>query len=397
MKLLFIDAFVGFGSVGRIVQELYDTAENRGFDCCIAYGRGSAPEGYKTYKIGSKWNVIEAGLESRVLDNHGFASRNATKRLIDFIEAYNPDVINLHSIHGYYLNIQILFDYLSKTKRKVVWTLHDCWPISSHSGFVQLNDAGEIPQFESKYDSTQYPKNLWWHRHSKNYFKKEAVFTQLKAQNLTIVTPSKWLKDLIHISYLSKYECRVINNGIDLSLFAPTSKTVFKEKYGIPKSKKILLFIANYWEDRKGLKYVQQLAKKITDGYQIVVVGDLMKQKLPENIIHIKQTQNREELVELYGEADYFINPTLADNFPTVNIEAQACGLPVLTFDTGGSAEMITEETGVKITDKSAQGIINALQVAENKHFSAEKCIENSKNFEKNAQYSKYIDMYEQM
>ena len=397
MRLLFIDAFVGFGSVGRIVQELYDTAEDRGFECCIAYGRGDAPDGYNTYKIGSKAGVIEAGIESRILDNHGFASRNATKRLIAFIEKFNPDVINLHSIHGYYLNIKILFDYLHKTHRKVVWTLHDCWPISSHSGFVQLNDAGKIPQYESKYDSTQYPKNLWWHRKSKNYFKKESVFTQIEIQDLVLVTPSVWLKNLINISYLSKYDCRVINNGIDLSLFSPTSKDTFREKYGITKNQKILLFIANYWEDRKGLKYVRELAEKIDDSYQLIVVGDLMKQRLPENVIHIRQTQNREELVELYGEADYFINPTLADNFPTVNIEAQACGLPVLTFDTGGSAEMITQETGVKIIDKSTQGIIDALKLAEKQHFSSEKCIENSKNFEKNAQYSKYIDLYEKM
>ncbi|MDN6345265.1 MAG: glycosyltransferase, partial [Tetragenococcus koreensis] len=175
------------------------------------------------------------------------------------------------------------------------------------------------------------------------------------------------------------------------------SKDTFREKYGITKNQKILLFIANYWEDRKGLKYVRELAEKIDDSYQLIVVGDLMKQRLPENVIHIRQTQNREELVELYGEADYFINPTLADNFPTVNIEAQACGLPVLTFDTGGSAEMITQETGVKIIDKSTQGIIDALKLAEKQHFSSEKCIENSKNFEKNAQYSKYIDLYEKM
>lgn len=394
LKILYIDAFIGFGSVGRIVQELYDKASSEGNQCCIAYGRGNAPKGYNVYRIGSSIDVLEAGFESRIFDNHGFASRKATRKLIKFIKEYQPDVINLHSIHGYYLNIKMLFEYLKKAQCKIVWTLHDCWPLSSHSGFINLDENGRIPTFESKYDSTQYPKNLWWHKNSKNYFKKKNIFTQLDTKRLTIVTPSVWLKDLVKISYLAKYNCQVINNGIDLSVFYQKKNTGFRSKYGIDDSTKVLLFIANYWEDRKGLQFVKELAYDLNQEYKIVVIGNLMKQKLPSNILHIDQTQNREELVDIYSSSDYFINPTLADNFPTVNIEAQACGLPVLTFDTGGSAEMISSDTGIKITEKNTDGILEALKIANQNFFSATNCIENAKHFEKNKQYDKYIDLY---
>lgn len=395
MKILFIDAFIGFGSVGKIVQDLYDKAEQRGYECCIAYGRGTAPKGYKTYHIGSKIEVLEAGLESRIFDNHGFASRHATKKLIEFIEKYSPDIINLHSIHGYYLNIKVLFAYLKKSGVKVVWTLHDCWPISSHSGFVEVDKNGKIPTFESKYDSTQYPKTLWWHRNSKNYFKKEHIFTELNKKQLTIVTPSVWLKELISVSYLAKYECQVINNGIDLKVFQPRVMPKFRKKNHLSNETKIILFVANYWEDRKGLKFVKELSQKLKGNYKVVIIGDLMKQVISSNIIHIKQTQNRKELVDIYSSADYFINPTLADNFPTVNIEAQACGLPVLTFNTGGSAEMITEKTGYKIDNKTSQGILDALTMAEKKKIDGNDCRKNALRFEKNKQYDKYIKLYD--
>ena len=344
MKILQINSVCGVGSTGRIATDLYKVSEEQGHQCKIAYGRGTAPQGIDSIKIGSNLDNYMHVLKTRIFDKHGFGSVNATKKFIEEVKEYDPDVIHLHNIHGYYINIEILFNYLKEANKPVIWTLHDCWAFTGHCAYFDYvgcskwkNGCNKCPQKEG------YPTSKVFDNSKLNYEKKRELFTSVK--NMTIVTPSKWLANLVKESFLGKYPVEVINNGIDLDIFKPT-KSYFREQYGL-EDKFIVLGVASVWEERKGLKYFVELSKELSDDYKIVVVGVTEKQKkeLPNNILAITRTNNVKELAEIYTVADVFVNPTLEDNFPTTNLEALACGTPVISFNTGGSVESIDNKT----------------------------------------------------
>jgi putative colanic acid biosynthesis glycosyltransferase len=396
VKVLQINSVCGVGSTGRITTDLYSVLENQGHECLIAYGRGTAPEGIHSIKVGSDIDNYFHVIKTRLTDEHGFGSVSATKKFIKQIEEYNPDIIHLHNLHGYYINIEILFNYLKQADKPVVWTLHDCWAFTGHCSHFDYigceqwkTGCNNCPQ------KKEYPSSLLKDNSEMNYIKKKELFTSVK--NMTIVTPSEWLASIVKKSFLGKYTVKVINNGINLDIFKPTGSD-FREKYGL-QDKYILLGVANVWDRRKGLNYFTELAKLLDDTYQIILVGVTEKQKqaLPQNIIGITRTSNVNELVEIYGTADVFINPTLEDNFPTTNLEALACGTPVITFKTGGSIECIDESCGIVVEKGDIDTFIQAIEEmkSKSKSFYTNACMNRAKyNFDKNDRYNDYIELY---
>ena len=392
MKILQINSVCGVGSTGRIATDLYKILEEQGHECKIAYGRGTAPEGIDSIKIGSNLDNYIHVFKTRVFDRHGFGSINATKKFIEEVKEYDPDVIHLHNIHGYYINIEILFNYLKEANKPVIWTLHDCWAFTGHCAYFDYvgcskwkNGCNKCPQKEG------YPTSKVFDNSKLNYEKKRELFTSVK--NMTIVTPSKWLANLVKESFLGKYPVEVINNGIDLDIFKPT-KSYFRERYGL-EDKFIVLGVASVCEERKGLKYFVELSKELSDDYKIVVVGVTEKQKkeLPNNILAITRTNNVKELAEIYTVADVFVNPTLEDNFPTTNLEALACGTPVISFNTGGSVESIDNKTTGYIVEKDSSEEAK-LCLSKIKEILQSKCIERAKLYDKKERYNDYISLY---
>lgn len=391
MKVLQINSVCGVGSTGRIATDLYKVLEEQGHECKIAYGRGTAPEGIDSIKIGFNLDNYFHVFKTRVFDKHGFGSANATKKFIEEVKEYNPDIIHLHNIHGYYINIEILFNYLKKANKPVVWTLHDCWAFTGHCSHFDYigcdkwkNGCNNCEQKE-QYPSSKLRDNSEW-----NYEKKKELFTSIK--NMTIITPSKWLANLVKESFLGKYPVEVINNGIDLDVFKPTESD-FRERYDL-NDKFIILGVTSVWGERKGLKYFIELSKKLNDKYKIVIVGVNEKQKksIPKDIISISRTNDVKELAEIYTSADVFVNPTLEDNFPTTNLESLACGTPVITFNTGGSIECINENTGSIVEKDDINGLVKAIK---NLKIDQLECISKAKTFfNKNKKFEEYISLY---
>lgn len=337
-RILFINSVCN-GSTGTICKNLYKAAVEEGHECCIAYGRGEVPEGFNTIKIGNKLDIYLHVLKARLFDASGFGSKQATKEFIKEIDEFKPDIIHLHNIHGYYVNIEILFKYLKNHPEiKKIWTLHDCWAFTGHCAYYTYAKCDKWKTQCNDYcpNKNEYPKTIFSKIES-NFNRKRKIFCGV--ENMILVTPSKWLKGEVGKSYLKSYQTEVINNEINMNIFKYTESDI-KKRYSI-ENKKILLGVASIWDKRKGLDTFIELSKQLDNNYQIVLIGlnnDQIK-KLPDNIVGITRTENIEELVKWYSAADVFFNPTLEDNYPTVNLEAIACGTPVVTFDTGGSIE----------------------------------------------------------
>lgn len=354
MKVLQINSVCGYGSTGRIAVDLYHTLEEQGHECCIAYGRGKAPENIRTIKFGNKLDLYFHILLTRLFDKHGFGSKYVTRKLIQQIKDYNPDVIHLHNIHGYYINIEILFQYLKETNKPVIWTLHDCWSFTGHCAhFAPIDCSKWKNQCEKCQLKGDYPKSSIFDCSKTNYLRKKKVFTGVKG--LLIVTPSKWLANVVKHSFLKDYQTITISNGIDKKIFHPLApvqiaqkKEELTRKYKIDFSKIIYLGVASVWTRDKGFYDFIEITKIISEEEQIVLVGVDKKQKeiLPPNIVAIERTENQMELADLYSCADVFLNPTYADTFPTVNMEAIMCGTPIVTYNACGSPESVLNGCG---------------------------------------------------
>lgn len=340
MKVLMINVVCGIRSTGRICTDLATALEKQGHEVKIAYGREQVPEQFQKYavRIGNDLDVKLHGVRARLVDGTGFGSKRATEKFIEWVKEYDPDIVHLHNLHGYYVNVEVLFKYLKTCGKKIIWTLHDCWAFTGHCTYFDYVGCEKWKYgCESCSQKKEYPACNGLDMSKKNYIIKRKIFTSIP--NMTIVTPSQWLADLVKQSYLSEYPTLVIHNGIDTSIFKPTLSNV-AEQYHC-EEKKIILGVAAIWDRRKGLDTFLKLSEILDSSFQIILVGLNKKQieKLPKNIIGIEKTNNVKELVELYSAAKVFVNPTLEDNYPTTNLEAIACGTPVITYNTGGSPE----------------------------------------------------------
>lgn len=337
------------GSTGKIMSDIAKKTQELGHQTYCFFGRGNPKKDINCIKIETKFEFLLHALIAR-LGFNGRGSFLATKRLVKKLKKINPDVIHLHNIHGYYINLKVLFNYLKKEYRgKIIWTLHDCWTFTGHCAYFTISKCEKWKTNCKKCPNLKaYPREII-DRTKKEYKLKKELFTGLN--NITIITPSKWLMGLVKESFLKDYEIKVVNNGINLDIFKPTYDEKIYEKYNIPKDKKIILGVANVWEERKGLNDFIKLSKKIDEKkYQIVLVGTNKKidSLIPKKIISINRTDNQIELAKIYSISTILFNPTYEDNYPTINLEAQACGLPVLTYKTGGCPEQVPVSNIVK-------------------------------------------------
>ena len=404
-KLLQIDSCRGILSTGKISEQIGALARANGWETYIAHGARYV--GYSdmiSYQIGSQYSEYMHFAKSLLLDKHGLGSSCNTKKLVKWIDKIQPDIIQLHCIHGHYLNYEILFDYLNSTHIPVVWTFHDCWAFTGHCAyFVSANcmrwkdsECGNCPLLK------EYPKSII-DRSCLNFLLKKRLFNSVK--NLTIVPVSKWLTSLVRESFLGNHKIQTITNGIDISLFSPRDdKTLVatRQSLGIPRECKMILGVASAWDERKGLNDFIKISALIPENWKIVLVGLNEKQinNLPANIIALQRTTNAQQLADIYATADVFVNPTYADTYPTTNLEAISCGTPVITYLTGGSPESITEQTGIVLQQGDIKGIISAINtlVQNNRTEQSKICRAYAeKHFDRNDRFLDYVNLYNEL
>ena len=406
MKKLFqINTVCNSGSTGRIAENIAKIAAVDGWDNYVAFGRNSQKsQAAKMYQVGTQLSFYLNVLGARFFDNDGFLNSANTRKLVKYIDSVNPSIVHIHNLHGYYTDIRVLFDYIKNKGIPTVITLHDCWLFTGHCSYFTFNGCDKWRKVCEKCPQKKgYPKSLLFDNSTENFLVKKSLFEGF--DNLVLVPVSDWLSGLLANSFLKDKRKVVIKNGIDLSVFKPTQPDeMFCKKYQIPNRFKIL-GVANVWGQRKGLQDFISLSKKLLQDEVVVLVGLNKKQasyikRNFENIVPIERTENVGDLAKLYSVCDVLFNPTYEDNYPTTNLEAQACGTPVVAYKTGGACESLDAEYGFEIN----QGDLStALKVIRNvKGLNKEKMrntlvLKSQKEFGSDVCFRNYIRLYDEI
>lgn len=398
MKLLQINIVVNNGSTGKIAEEIGIAIQNKGWESYIAYGRRTSNSKSIIIKIGNKFDIFFHLIMTRIFDKHGLYSKKATRQLINKIEIIKPDIIHLHNIHGYYLNYKELFEYLKTLKTPIVWTLHDCWPITGHcSHFTDIKCKKWKVECNSCPQKKTYPKSIIFDRSKENYHNKKEAFNSI--DNLTLITVSDWLSNIYYNSFLSKHKIKRIYNGIDINIFKPTETPIIRNKYNL-ESKFIILGVASTWSESKGLDDFIELNKILDDDYRIILIGldSKMIKKLPQGIIGISRTENQVELAKYYSTSDVYINTSTQETFGLTTAESLSCGTPCIVYNSTACPEIISSETGFVVEPNDINMIYNTIQIikSKGKYYYKEKCRQRViDNFLKEDRYSEYTELYD--
>jgi putative colanic acid biosynthesis glycosyltransferase len=401
LKLLQICNEGNTGSVGTIAESLGTFVIEKGWESYIAFARFERGSNSKLIRIGSELDVITHGIESRIFDNDGFCSRNATKRLINKIEDIKPDLIHLHHLHGYFINVEILFNFLLHSNIPVVWTFHDCWSFTGHCTYFDYVDCDKWKSHcNSCPQKHEYPKSIFLDNSKNNFSKKRKLFTSIS--RMTVVSVSNWLDKLVEQSFFKDSNHLCIYNGIDLELFKPINNSdVIKNKYNINK-KFVILGVATTWDRRKGLKDFIELSKYIKNEEIIVLVGLSKEQRriLPSNVLGLPRTENRIELAHLFAASDVFLNLSTEETFGLTTAEALASGTPAIVYNKTASPELVNSKTGFVVEKNDYLSIIKAIdEIKKNKkEFYKSNCrLRAFKLFNSKDIYNSYFELYNNM
>lgn len=374
-------------STGKIAEDISKVAIRHGWETYTAWGRFAKPSVSTQIRVGSKWDTYIHYAAHRLFDREGLISERASRKLIKQIDEIKPDVIHLHNIHDHYLNYPLLFEYLAKADVPVVWTQHDCW---SFTGGCMYFDLLNCDAWKTGCANCPEKRALFANIAKKQFRLKQELLSKIK--NLTFVPVSEWLAELMKQSVQGHRNITTIHNGIDLNVFKPRQKTS-SAKFNI-------LGVAAVWHKRKGFDDFIKLRELLPEDYNITLVGLSPEQvkKLPVGIKGITRTSNLDEMVQLYSDTDVFVNPTYSDNFPTTNIEALACGTPVITYNTGGSPEAVDSKTGVVIEQGNINALADTIMNMRDYPLSSEDCRKRAEEkFDKEHCFEEYIDLYNKL
>lgn len=377
-----------YGSTGRLIKELMNAAKNEGHEVLCAYGRYEQAPSDDTFYFGSKIQSAYHLLMTRLFGGHGLHSSLATRKLIKRIEDFNPEVIHLHNLHGYYLNVPMLMQYIKTKDVKVVWSLHDAWCISGSTAHFDYYGCKEWDEGCVICNETRsYPEAILFPNQRRNFKWKKDSFTGLK--NAHIILASNWLTDIMKQTFFKEYPISLIYNGIDLETFSPLYKKA-------PKDKIKLLGVANDWNDKKGYPDFMELSSRLSNKYELTLIGLSGKQltQLPQNIKGIKRTSSLEELVNYYQESDIYLNLSVEETMGMTTVEAMACGTPCIVYDRTAVPEIIDETSGVVVKTNDVDALHTAIETFDYGKYTGENARKRAEFFSKDKMFEAYLKEY---
>lgn len=401
MRVYQLNTYCGVKSTGRIALEIAKMVEMDGGACRIGYGVPDiSPEAERySVRIGTSAERKLHGAMRKLIDAEGYGSLFATHRLIADMRSFQPDLVQLHNLHGCYLHLPTLFRYLQHAQLPVVWTLHDCWPFTGHCAYF---DYAQCERWQTLCHNCpqqhSYPVCIGLDGSRRNYRMKKTLFSGL--EKLTFVAPCEWMKGPLNQSFLGGRPVRVIPNGVNLDTFHPVNSDL-RVRLGLSsEQKRLVLAVAAEWDERKGLRYLVEAKQLLGDGYRIAVIGVSPEQAsaLCEGITGIAQTASTEELAAWYTAADCFANPTMEDNMPMVNLEALACGTPIAAFATGGCPEAVGDDCGLIVPKGDVQALADAIRtLCTAKPAMKDACLQRARAFDCQLTFKSYLSLYKEL
>lgn len=396
MRVLLIDVNCKYSSTGKIVYDLYNKLRAEGHEAAIAYGRGKKICEEKIYKFGLDIETYVHALLARVTGYNGYFSYFSTRRLIRFIEEFQPDVIHIHELHAYFVNIEPLINYIRQKGIKTVCTLHCEYMYTgkcghSHECEKWKTECTKCPHVH------EYPASILLDQTTYMFRKKKSLFDEWKG--LVIATPSQWLADRAKQSFLRNCMTKVVHNGINVDIFRPQNADALKKEYNIKPDEKVVLGLApDILSEAKGGSYILQLAEKMKNQkVRFVLVGVTGKGvEYIDNVVFVGKIRNQQKLAQHYSMADVFVICSKRENFPTTCLEAQCCGTPIVGFDTGGSREtaVLTEKyfTDYGDVDALKESVESILYFSDENYRTLSQLAKDSFNITK--MYDRYLEIY---
>lgn len=398
MKILFIDVNCQQGSTGKLVYDLYTECKKEGHEAAICYGRGKKIDKPDIFKFGLDIETFFHAAMTRLTGLTGCYSFFSTQRLLRFMNKFKPDVVHIHELHAYFVNIKPIVEYLKIHKIKTIWTFH--------CEFMYTGKCGHSYECEKWKSHCQYcpnireyPSSLYFDFTKNMFYHKKKLFENFN--NVTIVTPSKWLANRVKQSFLKNKEIVVIHNGIDTkSIFYPRKFDHLKARHKLTNEKIILAVAPDIMSEQKGGRLVLEIANKMKgENVKFILIGVAdLSEKFDDNVIALGRTENQNELAEYYSMGDIFIICSKRENFPTTCIEALSCGTPVCGFDEGGTKETAPDSFGIFVKYREIDDLektVRKILHDEIKLKPYEECSNFGKeSYDKAIMAKKYINLY---
>lgn len=345
--LLQFNVSANCGSTGRLAEDLGDVALKAGWKSYIAYGRDVRPSHSELVRIGTNFDIYAHVLKTRLFDRHGFGSKHATKKIIKQIDEIKPDVIQFQNVHGYYLNLPVILNYITEKDVPLIWSLHDCWSMTGHCAHFALEDC-EKWKVECNHCPLlkDYPASWGWDSSKRNYQEKKNLIEAIP--RLTIVSGSEWIASIARQSYFKNRDIHVIPDGIDTDIYSPQCDTAELRKINQLEGKFVIMASGTAWPYYKGLDDFAKLRAVLDDNYAIIIVGMQEKEipSLPKGLIGIPRTKTPQELASWYSMADCVMSLSRLESFGLTPVEGFACGTPAIVYNNAALPELITEKTG---------------------------------------------------
>lgn len=399
MKVVQINAIYGSKSTGTIMREIQSCCEANGIEGYVAYSIADRPDAEvpRGYRIGNPLTAKWHAFISRVIGKQAYANRISTWRFLRWLDKVNPDIVHLHNLHSNYIQLNMLLHYLAKHDIATVVTMHDCWYFTG--GCVHYTSVG---CHRWKNGCGRCP--MWKQIPSYCFDRTQSVLRDRKVYlsaipRLTMVGASDWIANEMKQSLLKDLNIIFIHNGFDLDVFAPTPSNKRKE-LGI-ENKFVILGPASKWLLPINKPTLEHFISWMSDDMVLVLFGcTQINVALPSNVVQIGYTKSPKEMAEFYSMADVLVNCSREDTLSSLNLECQACGTPVVTYDATGSKETVNGKCGFAVPTGDAEALWEkVVEVrALGKEALSVQCRQwVSDNFEKRTNYEKYIGLYRQI
>lgn len=398
MRILYINVICKHGSTGKITYDLYTQCKDDGHEAVVCYGRGPKLKEPDVYKFGLDWETNVHALLTRLTGVNGCWSFFSTRRLLKFMDAFQPDVVHLHEPHAYFVNLQPLYDYFAKRNIPLVYTFHCEYAYTGKCGYAYdcerwKTGCGNCPQVR------EYPASFFFDFTKQMFRRKQAQWENLK--KVVITTPSGWLADRVRCSFLKDRDIRVVYNGVDTkNVFYRRDTKALREEHGLTDEKIVLTVAPKLMGERKGGRWVVQLARQMKDeNIKFIMVGiEDMSQKFPDNVIPIARTANQHKLAEYYSMADCFVICSDKETFSMTCAESLCCGTPIAGFCSGAPETVFLQPHAVFGTYGDLDELEKNVKLQLNTAFDREKLAKEMQQlYSRDSMYENFMNIYKEL